>query len=203
MGVGVNGTPSVPRLWPGETAVCIASGPSLTASDVAYCRGKARVIVVNNGYQLAPWADVLYAADCRWWTWHQGAPSFAGLKYSVDRPDPSYGVTTLKYTGDEGLELSPTGLRTGRNSGFQAVNLAVHFGVSRIVLLGYDLQVSRTGARHWHPDHPGTPTPVYAKWVPLFATLVAPLKQLGITIVNCSRETALTCFPRQPLEDTL
>ena len=62
----------VPRAWVDETAVCIASGPSLTQADVDYVRGKARVIVVNNGYLLAPWADVLYAADARWWMLAQG-----------------------------------------------------------------------------------------------------------------------------------
>src|SRR5690349_14752114 len=36
---------STPR-WAGETVVCLATGPSLTAEDVASCRGKARVIAI-------------------------------------------------------------------------------------------------------------------------------------------------------------
>jgi len=46
--------PSVPRLWPGETFVCLASGPSLTQADVDYCRGKARVIAIKDVLHLAP-----------------------------------------------------------------------------------------------------------------------------------------------------
>ncbi len=194
---------AVPRLWPGETAVICASGPSLTAADVDYCRGKARAIVINTTYQLAPWADVLYAADARWWRWHKGAPDFMGLKYSLERSEASFGVVTLAATGDRGLERAPHSLRTGRNSGYQAINLAVHFGVSRIVLLGYDMQTGPAGQVHWHPDHPGSPATKFDQWAPFFASLVGPLAALGVEVINCTRQTALTCFPRAALEATL
>ena len=67
----------------GRPCVVVASGPSLTAEDVDYCRERAAVIVVNDNYKLAPWADVLYAADPEWWDLHQGAPSFQGDRKSV------------------------------------------------------------------------------------------------------------------------
>src|SRR5690606_8383467 len=38
------GARAVPRRWPNSTVVCLASGPSLTPEDVAFCRGKAPVI---------------------------------------------------------------------------------------------------------------------------------------------------------------
>jgi hypothetical protein len=194
---------AVPRLWPGETAVICASGPSLTAEDVEYCRGKARTIVINSTYQIAPWADVLYAADRRWWQWHKGAMDFKGLKYSLERPDPAFGVVTLTATGDRGLAHEPHTLRTGRNSGYQAINLAKHLGVSRIVLLGYDMQTTDTGKQHWHEDHPGNPRMNFAQWLPYFQSLVGPLQAAGVAVVNCTRATALHCFPRAALEVTL
>lgn len=193
---------TVPRLWPGETAVCIASGPSLTAEDVDYCRGKARVIVVNTSYKLAPWADVLYACDTKWWTWHNGVPEFHGLKYTITAP-PYGDVLRLKNTGTIGLELSPTGLRTGKNSGYQAINLAVHFGVSRILLLGYDMSLGPKGETHWHGDHKDRAKPPVLAFQPMFTGLVQPLAAAGIRIVNCSRRTALTCFLRQTIHEAL
>ncbi len=193
----------VPRLWPGETAVICASGPSLTAADVEYCRGKARAIVVNSTYELAPWADVLYAADARWWRWNKGAADFMGLKYSLERVDPTFRVVTMKSGGDRGLAREADTLRTGRNSGYQAINLAVHFGVSRIVLLGYDMQPAPGGQVHWHADHPGKPRTAFREWIPFFESLVEPLAAAGVSVVNCTRETALTCFPRAALEATL
>jgi hypothetical protein len=69
---------SVPPEWVGETAAILASGPSLTREQCEAVRGKAKVIAVNNqaidtdcdGVRvpaMAPWADVLYAADAKWW----------------------------------------------------------------------------------------------------------------------------------------
>ncbi len=191
-------TGTVPKLWPESMIVCMASGPSLTLSDVDFVRGKARVIVVNDTYRLVPWADVLYACDDSWWNRTRAARTFAGLKYGL--LGSPVGVTVLKNTGKDGLELSPDGLRTGKNSGYQAVNLAVHLGASRIVLLGYDMQHT---SLHWFGQHPMPEVDHGKDWRAYFQTLVEPLRRLGIQVVNCTRETALTCFPRARLSDVM
>lgn len=200
---------SIPRLFPGQTVVCLGSGPSLTVEDVEACRGRAAVIAVNRTYQLAPWADVLYAADYMWWHAMQWVPEFHGLKVSTEpfsdrRPAD---LCVLKCTGRRGLELNPGAVRWGGNSGYQAINVAVHLvgphPTSKIVLLGYDMQPGPTGVHHWHPPHPGNRHVTYREVLPRFASLVEPLQQLGISIVNCTRTTALTCFPQAPLEAVL
>lgn len=197
---GKNGE-RVPRLWPGGTIACVGGGPSLTAADVAYVRGRVTAtIAINDAYRLAPWADVLYACDAKWWYWHKGAPGFAGLKYSID---PVAGarhrdVHVLKRTGDEGLELDAGGLRSGGNSGYQAIGLAVHLGAARVILLGYDMQ-----GGHWFGAHPNGSKPPFVLCLQRFETLIAPLAALGVEVVNCSRESALTCFPRRSLEEAL
>lgn len=197
--------PSVPRLFPNATIVCIGGGPSLTGEDVNACKGRVPVVVINNGYQLAPWADVLYAADRKWIDWHNGVPGFTGPKYSITSADPTTRPdwTVLENTGVLGLEPAPTGLRTGYNGGYQAINLAMHIGASRILLLGYDLGIGVDGRTHWHGDHPDRqPAPFYAM-LDAFPTLVEPLRAAGVTVVNCSRRTALACFPCAALEDEL
>ena len=94
----------VPRLWPDATVVCIGSGPSLTAEDVDYCRGRAKVIAINNAYQLAPWSDVLYACDGAWWDWHQGAPDFGGIKVSSTKNAMRWpGILLLELGDSRGL----------------------------------------------------------------------------------------------------
>lgn len=191
----------VARLWPGETVVCIASGPSLTQEDVDFVRGKARVIVVNTSYLMAKWADVLYACDERWWRWNRGAKDFPGMRFALTKASKPYGVQILRNTGTNGLEHDPSGIRNGRNSGYQAINLAVHFGVSRIILLGYDMQLGPKRKAHWHSDHPNRMASPYAKWVPMFDTLVSPLRKLGVEVINCTRSTALECFPRMTLAE--
>lgn len=198
----------IPRSWHGELVVCIATGPSLTADDVEYCRGRARVIAINNAYTLAPWADALYGTDARWWHWHKGCPDFAGAKWSMNHsqwnghkvlyPD----VQLLRNTGPDGLEHEPTGLKNGRNSGYAAVNLAYLYGATTIVLLGYDMQRVK-GRSHFFGEHPNGQTSPYAHFRQRFSSLVKPLAKRGITVINCSRNSVLTCFPKAELRATL
>ena len=193
----------VERRWPGCTVVCFGGGPSLTRADVDVCRGRMRAIAINTAYQLAPWADVLYGCDAKWWAWHRGVPTFRGLKYALEPKAGAWpNAQVLENTGRTGLELAPTGLRHGKNSGYQAINLAVHLGAARIVLLGYDLQLGPRGEHHWHGAHPNRVAP-FLEVDAFFLTLVQPLAALGIEVLNCSRRTALTAFPRRPLEEVL
>jgi hypothetical protein len=195
---------TIPRAWPGETVVCIAGGPSLTAEDVAAVRGRARVIAINDAYKLAPWADVLYACDSKWWRWHRGVPSFSGPKYALERSSAKFpGVQVLRHTGTTGLERDPGAVRTGKNSGYQAINVAVHFGAARILLLGYDMSRGPDGKEHWFGHHPNCQRSPFESFRRHFETLVDPLAALGVTVINCSRRTALQAFPRLPLEEAL
>ena len=189
----------VPCLWPGSTVVCLGTGPSLTAADVAYVQGKARVIAINDAYTLAPWADVLYGCDAKWWTWHKGVPSFRGLKYGL-QPGAKHwpGVTLVAKTGGSGIEWRRTGIRTGNNSGYQAINLAIHLGAVRILLLGYDMQ-----GQHFFGRHRDGSVPPFLVCLKNFTTMVPELAAHGIEVVNCTRKTALTCFPRLPLAEAL
>lgn len=192
---------SIPRSWPGSTVACLGTGPSLCQQDVDFLRGKVRVIAVSNAWELAPWADVLYSCDPRWWKWAKGAPKFSGMKLSLDpdrHRDTWPGVQMLKSTGGEGLELAPTGLRTGHNSGYQAINLAVHFGAKRIVLLGYDMR-----GDHFFGPHPDGSKPNFHLCLSAFPTLVQPLKAAGVEIYNCTPSTAINAFPRATLAHVL
>ncbi len=207
---------SVPKLWPGETVVVIGGGPSLTHEDVAYCRDKAHVVAVKEAgccripgqVAPAPWAEVLYAADEKYWRFVQGAPEFAGLKYAIEQREGERqmgdwpGLQVLRNLGEHGLETDPTGLRTGFNSGYQAINLAVHLGAAKIVLLGFDCWRGPDG-HNWfgpHPTHIESPYPVFLQ---AFNTIVAPLKAAGVDVVNCSPTTMLRAFPRADLRDVL
>jgi hypothetical protein len=190
---------AVPKLWPGETAVCIASGPSLNAEDVEYVRGKAKTIVINGSYVLAPWADVLYSADER-----IAMRDFRGLKFSLTKRSAQWsGVQVLKQGCEDGLSLDPTRLCLGMNSGYQAINLAVLLGAVRILLLGYDMNVAKDGTEYWHAQHPHKKRSPYKSFRRLFPGIVAPLKKAGVDVINCSRETALECFPRMSLREAL
>lgn len=200
----------VPKLWPGSTIACIGAGPSLTKEQCDYVRDKARIIAINTSIELAPFADVLWACDYRWWRWahtdkkrYRNFQTFTGLKFALTRESAKYpGVHVLQNTGSNGLELQPHGLRNGRNGGYQAINLAYHLGAKRILLLGYDMQ-RKHGKEHWHGDHPNVTHSPYVSFRQSFTTLIEPLRELGIEVINCTPDSALPCFPYRPLAEAL
>jgi hypothetical protein len=199
----------VPPEWVGETAFLLAGGPSLRDFDCTVLRGAGRVIAINHSYRLAPWADVLYFCDLSWWRQHEleVRELFQG-RYIVTLENRIDGVKTLRNFGVSGLETDPSGLRTGNNSGYQAINLAYHFGARRIVLLGYDMRVSPDGRTHWHGGYTGYSADTYrglfsSHMAPYFDTLVQPLRDAGVEVVNATPDSALRCWPYCPVGGVL
>lgn len=199
---------SVPRLYPDSTIVCLGSGPSLTQEDVdeVYESG-AHMIAINDAWRLTGTkADVLFAADAQWWQWHQDVPD-TDLPWHLWAVDPEARkwrrfVHLVNYNGKDGLETAPHSIRTGGHSGYMAINLAVHLGASKIILLGYDLQAHGT-KHHFCGNHPDGRHLNYEVRGAVYATLVEPLASLGIEIINASRASLLTAFPVSSLERAL
>lgn len=201
---------TVPRSWVGETAVILGCGPSLCQEDVDACRGRARVIAIKDAHQLAPWADVLYSGDERWWAAYADRLTFAGDRYALVVPKPDHlatiaraGAKLLRFAGHGGFESKPDGLCSGHHSGYQAIQLAEHFGVKTIVLLGYDMQAGPQQQAHFLAEHPYKKKQPPYGWREQYEQLVAPLKAKGVTVLNASRQTALTTFPRVSLVNAL
>lgn len=205
-------TPTVPRLWPNSTIAILATGPSLVREDCERVReAGARIVAINDAHRLAPFADVLYSSDRTWWPHHKGVPSFAGLKFGIGssplkaNPFHQYpDITVLRNDGYDGLSTDPAGLCNGQNSGYAAINLAVHLGAARILLLGYDM-AWRNGKAHFFGDHVGLAQHeyLYPSFRKHFDTLVDPLLALGITVINCTQASSLQAFPMGDLRDVL
>jgi hypothetical protein len=181
----------------------IASGPSLTAEDVDSLKGQC-VICINDNYLRAPWADVLYACDGQWWNGTATElKAFKGRKITQDKEAADkYVLEYIESVDAPGLSRDPSYIHKGSNSGIQAINLACHFGARRIVLLGYDMQATG-GKSHWFGEHPNNFRSSWHRWLPLYERVAADARQMDIEIINATRETALTCFPRQPLSSLL
>lgn len=226
--------------WKGRTAVLIAGGPSLTTEDVEIVRQarmaeRVRVVVVNDAYLLAPWADVHYAGDRRWHAWHTAGiekpllgltaaqvaarwKAFAGQKAAVEwgteypTPQPNaviadeavhiLGNLHEPYHG-EGLSLDPERIVTGRHSGFQALNVAVLAGATRILLLGYDGAPAPGGRTHWHGGHPVASAGIFEYIRRSFSAAEAQLAAAGVEVVNCSPGSQINAFPKAPLAEVL
>ncbi|OSK27555.1 hypothetical protein EAMG_05372 [Escherichia coli M056] len=176
-----------------KTMACVASGPSLTPEDcLAVHQADIPIIAVNNSWLAAPYCSAIYAADCCWWeSCHNVLPPSAE-RWCGDA------FTARRF----GIRCFSSALPGPFNSGQRAVELAIHFGASRILLLGYDCSL-RYGT-HWHGKHRFLANPdkfSVASWHDEFSRLKAVSE--GVRIINCSRYTQLNCFPRQTLEMAL
>lgn len=197
---------SVPRIFEGQTCAVLASGESMSQTVADQVRQSGvRCVAVNNNYQLAPWADVVYAADARWWQVYQnkGVMKCSGLKVCAESVMVE-GVETLKNTGCFGFDPDRSCIRTGGNSGYQGIHLAAHAGASRILLCGFDMH-----GGHWHPDHDvaellrNPDDARFLRWIPRFTELAQELSERGIEVLNCTPGSAIKCFPFESLENAL
>jgi hypothetical protein len=93
-------------------------------------------------------------------------------------------------------------MNTYGNSGAGCISLAAQAEASRIILIGFDCGHTN-GRSHWHGDHPNHlgNAGMTKQWIDKFKQLAQDFSH--IDIINASRETALTCFPRQSLESLL
>lgn len=115
-----------------------------------------------------------------------------------------YPLNLIDAANGDRLHPKPGWINRGGNSGFHVPQKAFWRGGVRLLLLGYDM--GRTGGKsHWHGDHPNGlgNNGAYAKWIVRFGYLADDLKKRGVEVINCSRMSALTCFPRKAIEEVI
>ena len=201
-------TPSPRPDWRGHTAVVVASGPSLTDEQITLIEHSVVfTIAVNNSYAKLRHPDVVYACDYLWWKLnHMKAKQNIPRRqmWTQDRAAAEqFQLSHIQWEGKDGL--GKRGLRVNGNSGAGAINLAYHFGARRILLVGMDMKPGPNGEKHWHPDHPKplVQGQQFEEWRKKMGVLAADLKTEGVTVVNCTPGSALTCFPMGDLEQEL
>jgi hypothetical protein len=197
--------------WKNQTCVLMASGPSLTAADVDLVKNyrmhgamTLRTIAINDcglARRLplaAPWADILYAADQKWWRFYQ--PAFTDLRVSGEKVD---GVETQPLTmlaRGEPMPRIPGSVVSGDHSGFQALGLALSLGVSRIWLLGYDCGGKRRNC-HTGREPQFATRPPFENWIKKYKQAADEWPK--VEIVNCSADSAITVFQKRPLSEVI
>lgn len=192
---------SIPRgEWRGEAAVILGGGPSLRRDLVPALRGRARVIAVNNAYLLAPWADMLYFADRRWWEWNKHDLGRYEGPHMVTRQrveDPR--VKRLGRERVEALSRNPC-VVAGWCGGANAINIAYLYGANPIILMGFDM---RPG--NWHDLHklPHAPNQHRDRFIPALERMAVELERENVTVLNTNPRSALRCFPFADIEELL
>ena len=185
-----------------------APGPSLTEEDTQKVMAAGWfTIAIGDAYLKNPMTDLLYHCDARWWRYYKGVEDFYGCqRVSLeDVPELPKVKQIIRSRLRLGLELVPPYIVTGGNSGYQTINLAVHYKPKEILLLGYDMKKSLNGDYNVRGDHPKAikGSTKFSVFQQKFTHLVEPLDKLGIKVYNCTRDTDLHCFPKRRLEDVL
>ena len=191
--------------WASETAFIVAGGSSVLGQDLSLLRGH-RVIVVNSSYEAAPFADILFFGDLSWWETHrrrEALVAFAGRIVTVSLRAVGRRLLRLRrQVPPPGLSCDPCCVVSERTSLQGAINLAVHLGVKRIVLLGADMRRADNGRSHHHSPHPRPNKPGNRTWDIQMAQLrlaVEPLRELGIEVINTSPISRIDWWPRAEL----
>lgn len=151
-------------------------------------------IAVNSTWKLAPWCDVLFAGDAKWWDCY-------GAEVSIPAKRASNSKNAWKRHGAKPVKKSKVGAK-GHNSGLMAIEWAIQRGFRDIYLLGFDCSV-KNGIHH-HGPHTKSPNPNAGKcalWQHQFQRINEHYPDANV--VNCSRYTELKAFPRQTLETVL
>lgn len=194
--------------WRGHTAVVVASGPSLDDEQIVHVEhAPVKTIAVNNSYEILGHPSAVYACDYLWWKLNH-----MKVKQNIHRQclwtqdraaSEQFQINHVQWEAKDGL--GKRGLRVNGNSGAGAINLAYHFGARRILLVGMDMKPGPNGEKHWHPDHPKplVQGQQFEEWRKKMGVLAADLKTEGVTVVNCTPGSALTCFPMGDLEQEL
>jgi len=200
--------PIVPRWHDGRTVIVAAPGPSLTQEVAERCRNHT-VLAIKEAYQQIPWAEVLYGCDEKFWKRTNGCPDFQGERWSSHDNNSNhklaaardYGVKLCNGRGGLRFSLDPITIHYSKDSGFQAINLALLFGATRLVLVGFDMRLVG-GKRYFFGNDPRRLLTKYNEVAEKFAMAARHLPP-HIKIINSTPDSALKCFPRMDLNDAL
>lgn len=170
----------------------LATGPSMSHRLADSLEGR-HVGVVNNCYELAPWADFLAATDSAWWRQNEDALNFEGERYTCAPLTQEPDTEMVK-------RIVAPAIYANTNSGVLALEVAKMKGAKEIVMLGFDFHGShyfgeyRNGLRN---------TDIHRRNVHAMQFLTWRMINKGVKVVNCTPGTKLKHFPLGDLEDYL
>lgn len=199
-----HGTP-----WAGKCAVILAQGPSLRLNEAATISNLFPTIAIKDTFVIAPEAKVIFGSDLSWWfrRWREwpALRQHRGIKVALYAQKLKTGVTDLKYlecASAEQFVFKEGAVASGANSGHQALNLCVNLGARKIILMGYDMRIV-DGVAHFHSNHAQVGKDVYSIYKGAMERAAPALAAKGIQVVNCSKHTALTCFPKVTFDEAV
>lgn len=206
-------------LFQGYTGVLVATGPSLDKNQLellsrVHTADKVKVFSINNVYMVYPKTDVHLSCDGPWWRWYwQKSQELRDLpcpKYTW-YPDlaKKFGIDYIKAIVQDGLSTDPGIVHINHGSGPMMMNLAYHYGIRDVILLGHDMRFApdydarkrKPGSfpRHYFGEYPkplqhwpSVKVRPDGKLEGLIETYrKMPFDKLGMNVISCTPESAL------------
>jgi len=192
-----------------KTVYIIGGGPSIEETDFTPLHDKP-CIGVNCAFNLGTWIDIIFFGDCRTYTWHEDKfeqwPNRIITKCATLKNHPK--IEYIPSCDRHNLCLNhnkvawPDGNNRGANSGSASINLAIHLGATKIILVGFDMK--KQGDKHnYHDLYQDKHTPrddVYNRFQRHFLNIA---KETNIEIMNANPNSALKAFPKDKLENLI
>lgn len=197
-------------MFSGKSVAIVAGGPSLKGFDFGRL-SHSTVVAINRAHENLPGASMLWWSDMLFWVNHKDAIAAHGapVKATVDWDYPADmlppGVSVYRVTGRAGYDPAPGCIRHGNNSAYAAIHATAQRGARKIVIFGLDMRYGPDGESHYHGGHGKVheERTLTEDMLPFFETLAGPLAKLGLTIINASPNSAVTCWPRCSIEEGL
>lgn len=170
------------------------------------------VIGVNGAFQLGPWISVCVFKDETWFEQYKKPllTEFSGLRITDNEiiMEKSYVKNHIKYLKQAqgkmyGISEVDGSHAYNGNSGAFAINVAYHFGIKRIFLYGFDMNLTG-GFSHFHGDYGASwSVEVAPNHLTCFPEIARDAKRLGIQIYNVNPDSSIKDFPKITLQDIL
>jgi len=169
------------------------------------------IIAVNMAYRLGPWVDCVYFGDNGFLKDQQiEFFAFKGLRItSGSSIEEGYSgrlkIIERDMIKKRGISWRPNHICWNGNSGAGAINLAVNFGVKRIILLGFDMKLDDNNNQHWHKFYKGNLKTVHTTFNLHLKGFPEIAKDLEgkVEVYNMSMDSVIEDFPKITLKDAI
>jgi len=191
--------------------------------NAARREGRVKIIACNRAWEMFD-ADVIHGCNTEFWHlwWGNGLAEHPADKWTTRQElEGVYpGLNYIEERWADGLSTDPAYVHAHHGTGPQAVNLALHYGARRILLVGWtmsygpkmdpnDLRGTYIGKRRYL----GEDTLTENHW-PMtgpcgeFVGLIREMETIhpeayGVEIWNCTPGSAMHCFKMENLDDAL
>jgi hypothetical protein len=193
--------------------VIIGGGPSLRSFDFDLIKG-FRTIGVNDAFLLgAEYCNVCFFGDRMWWDHHIIASRKKIMDYPgafitnapflPKNPYPPF-VRQTRRENDGWWVDNNLRIAWNRQSGAAAIHLAWLLGATGVILLGYDMGLSKDGRSNWHPNEVSVnKESVYTSFAEGLLNMKRAMESKGVDmpIVNANPDSKLELWPRMPFKE--